>query len=122
MGASYTFEPPFIILRGEGEYPARAVMDCLVAALDDPACPPSPRLIFDVSSSAALPTRPSHEIADIARHGARFADRFGRRIAVVVGSTAAYGLARMGAVHSEFEGAVAEVFTDHDEARKWLLS
>ena len=91
-----------------------------VATINDPTCPPSVKLLVDVTRSATLATRSTEEIRRVAEALAPYTERVGRRCAVVAQSDVHFGLSRLGSVYSEDVGVKVEVFRDVGEAMEWL--
>jgi hypothetical protein len=79
-------------------------------------------VLLDLSDSRELLSRSSDQIIDMAEFLLAHRPRLGDKQAIVVASTAAYGLVRMGAVYATSNGIEPRVFRDHDEALAWLRS
>src|SRR5262245_22018258 len=109
-------------MRAVGHYTPEDLQRSLLAALADPACPTPVSFIFDVSQSEVVTSRAPAQIRAIVEFSKTYADRFGRRVAVVATPDAHFGMGRMGAAFAEGFGIEARVFRSEAEARGWLSS
>jgi hypothetical protein len=122
MPVTWAFDDRIVVMKMVGRYGTGDLKDAILAALDDPACPSAPVLMFDLRASESVQRRTAEEIRDIAQFLAARASRFGRRLAMVTAGAAQFGLMRMGSVIAEQGGLPGEVFRGYDEAKTWLLS
>jgi len=120
MPVTYEFDGPTIALRMTGEYKPADIRAALLAALHESAGSDVTGLLFDARQSRVLATRSAADVRAIGQFLADHADRFGRRLALVADSDAAFGLMRLGAVGVEQRGVDSRVFRDEGEAAKWL--
>ena len=120
MAVEYAIRNGVLTLEMVGIYEPRDVVRAFLEAMDDPACPRPVALLFDVSRSESLATRPAHEIRRMAEYLGPYTDRIGGRVAVVAPSDVQFGLSRIGATRSESIGVTAQVFRSAEEALKWL--
>jgi hypothetical protein len=120
MAVRYQIRDGVLTLTLEGSYESRDVIRMFLEGIEDPACPRPVAVLLDVSGSTSLATRPAAEIKMVAEFLGPYAERIGGRVAVVAPTDVAFGLSRMGAVHSEGVGIAARVFRDRDEALAWL--
>jgi hypothetical protein len=102
------------------ECPPDDVIREFVTTIDDPSCPPTVKLLVDVTRSVSLATRSTEEIRRVAEALAPYTERVGGRCAVVAQSDVHFGLSRLGSVYSESVGVKVEVFRDVGEAMEWL--
>lgn len=121
MPVRYYFDGPIAVLRAEGDYEPEDLKQGVLRALEDPACPAWPVMMFDLRASGSLARRSAEQVRDMADFLARHGNRFGRRLAMVVSSDVAYGLMRMGSAQAADGGVVPDVFRDFEAARAWLL-
>jgi hypothetical protein len=119
MAVTYSFEDALVKFDCVGVYPSAEVLVKFLAALEDPSCPPRFGLLFDVSRSESLRSRPVDEIRTVAEFLGPHAERVAR-CAVVAGADAQFGLGQLGAVYSEDVGVETRVFRTEDAAREWL--
>jgi len=119
MAVTYSFEDGLVKLDCVGVYPSAEVLVKFLSALEDPGCPARFGLLFDVSRSESLRSRPVDEIKTVAEFLGPHAERV-ERVAVVAGAEAQFGLSQMGAVYSEDVGIETRVFRSEDAAREWL--
>ncbi|HKQ59521.1 MAG TPA: hypothetical protein VJY35_16785 [Candidatus Eisenbacteria bacterium] len=120
MAVQYQIREGVLTMMLEGTYESRDVIRTFLDAIADPACPRPVALLMDVSRSTSLASRPAAEIKMVAEFLGPYAEHIGGRVAVLAPSNVAFGLSRMGAVHSEGVGVAAQVFRDREEAVKWL--
>lgn len=120
MAVEYSFREGVLTIAAAGVYEPPDVVHAFLAAMNDPACPRPVALMYDVSRSGSLATRPAAEIRKMAEFLAPYADRIGGRVAVVAPSDVHFGLSRIGAARSESLGVDAQVFRTTAEALKWL--
>ena len=120
MPVSYSLNSELLQLTAAGQYEPMDIPRQLVAALDDPACPSSVALLLDVRESGVLSDRTSAQIRDVSVFLEPYAERIGRRCAVVASRDVHFELARMGAVFCEDVGVEANVFRTMEEAVEWL--
>jgi hypothetical protein len=120
MGVEYQIQDGVLVLSFTGTYEPEDVTERFLAAIADPACPKPVALLVDVSRSEVLAGRPSSEIKRVAEFLGPYADRIGRRCAVVAPSDVQFGLSQMGSVHTERVGVISRVFRGRDEALAWL--
>lgn len=122
MPVNHSFDGRIALLEPVGDYSTAELKQALLVALADPECPPNPSLLLDLGDSRVLLGRTSSEIIDVAEFLVSQRARLGARQAIVVTSTAAFGLVRMGAAHAMTDGQEPRVFRDRSEARVWLVS
>jgi len=120
MPVTHRIEGDLLQIVAAGHYPPNALVEELVEAFADPLCPEHVKLLLDVRASEALATRNPDQIRRAAEFLERFAERIGRRCAVVVARDVQFGLARMGSVFSDGVGVDSQVFRSVDEAVAWL--
>ena len=101
-----------------GEEPANAI----VAAMADPRFQPGTSVLLDVRLCSDSPT--SDQIRPRARWLATLQSKgLSSRFAMVSGPRAhEFGLARMCATHLELQGLELEIFTEFDDAMRWLAN
>ena len=120
MPVTYELDDCTVILRMAGIYETSEIHHALDAALADPACPEVVGMLFDVRESQSLTGRTADEVRAMARFLGSRAERFGRRMAIVADSDAAFGLMRLGSVGVEQHGVNAGVFRCAEDASAWL--
>ena len=120
MPVSYSLQSGVLTLVASGKYAPEEIPRQFLAGLGDPACPIPVGLLLDVRRSEVLAGRHPDQIRTVAEFLKPYADRIGRRCAVVVTHDAHFGLSRMGAVYAERVGVDAQVFRAMDEALAWL--
>jgi hypothetical protein len=120
MPVEHSFRAGVLTIAAVGVYEPSDLVHAFLAAMNDPACPRPVAMVFDVSRSESLATRPTDEIRKIAGFLGPYADRIGGRVAVVAPSDVHFGLSRLGAAHSEKAGVDAQIFRTMAEALKWL--
>ena len=120
MPVSYSLQSGVLTLVATGRYAPEDIPHQFLAGLADPACPSPVGLLLDVSSSEVLATRHPDQIRTVAEFLKPYADRIGRRCAVVGTRDAHFGLSRMGAAYAERVGVDVQVFRAIDEALAWL--
>lgn len=120
MAVHYQIRDGVLTLTLDGTYESRDVIRVFLEAIEDPKCPRPVALLVDVSRSKSLATRPAAEIKMVAEFLGPYAEHVGGRVAVVAPSDVAFGLSRMGAVHSEGVGITAQVFRAREDALVWL--
>jgi hypothetical protein len=76
--------------------------------------------MLDVRESDVLAERDPKQIRLVAEFLKPYAERIGRRCAIVAASDIHFGLSRMGAVFCESIGVDAQVFRTPEEALAWL--
>ncbi len=122
MPVRYRFDSGIIVIEMIGEYPIDDIRQTFLKSLSDPACPPDPRLIIDLTGSRSLDERTPDEIRSIAGFVASIGNKFSNRIALVAPTDSKYGLARMGSAGAEERGIQSEVFRSIDAALNWQRS
>lgn len=120
MPVTYELDGPTIALRMTGDYEPTDIRAALLAALDDAANGEITGLLFDIRESRAIARRTAAEVRAMGQFLADHAHRFGRRLALLVDSDAAFGLMRLGSVGVEQRGVDSRVFRDAAEAGTWL--
>jgi hypothetical protein len=120
MSVTYSFDQDVLAITAEGIYQPKEVVRAFLDGLADPACPPHVHLLFDVSQSKSLATRPAEDIRMVAEFLGPYADRVRGRCAVVAPSDVKFGLSQIGAVTSLAVGIDTRVFRDAESARAWL--
>jgi hypothetical protein len=120
MPVTYTFQGELLRLDLVGEYEPQDVPRAFLAALNDPACPDPAKLLLDVTESLSLAKRSPFEIRYVSEFLAPYADRIGRRCAVVAAKDVHFGLGQMGAVFAQGVGVTARIFRDVESALEWL--
>ncbi len=96
-------------------------MHALDEIVADPARPAPSHLILDVTRSESFQRRATADLRAITEHFLRHASVFERRCAVVVEGAVGYGLARMTSTWLEMEDVQVRIFSDTEEASRWLL-
>lgn len=120
MPVNYEFDGRTVVLRLGGLYDTSDIRAALIAALDDPARPEITGMLFDIRGSRSIAARTADEVRVMAQFLANHAARFGRRLALLADSDAAFGLMRLGAVDIEQRGVDSRAFRDASEADAWL--
>ncbi len=120
MPISHSFRESVIEMQQEGQYTVPELQQAILLAFEDPACPPSPRLLCDMRNADVFAERTRSETRAIAEFLIHQGPRFGGKLAMVVSSDLAFGLLRQGAVDTEEGGVNAVVFRDLQEARAWI--
>ena len=120
MPVTYEFDGPIVALRLTGLYETADVRAALRVALEDPRCPRVAGLLFDMRGSRSIAHRTADQVRAMAQFIASHADRFGRRLALLADTDAAFGLMRLGAVTFEQQGVETSVFRDAADAEQWL--
>ena len=120
MPVTYELHCPTIVVSLNGAYETSEVRDAILTAIADPRAAGATGLLFDVRKSASIASRTATEVRAMADFIAANAERFGRRIALVAESDAAFGLMRLGSVTVEQKGVAARVFRDIADAEGWL--
>ena len=120
MPVTYEFDDCTIALRMIGSYETAEIRSALLEALAHPACPSIVGLLFDVRESRSITGRTADEVRAMAEFLASIADRFGRRMAMLADTDAAFGLMRLGAVGVERHGVDSQVFRNAADADAWL--
>lgn len=120
MPISYTIDPAARVatVAVTGEVAREAWTEAIRAMFADPAYAPGFGVLVD-RRRAAVPS------ADFVRHVVRFLSRYhremaGARVAMLVGEAAGYGMARMLQILADQLPFELEVFTDPDEARRFV--
>lgn len=121
MPVTYELDGSTIALRMIGDYEPSDVRAALLAALDA-AGGVVTGLLFDIRASRAIPRRTASDVRAMGQFLGDHAQRFGRRLALLVDSDAAFGLMRLGSVGLEQQGVDSCVFRDAAEAERWLGS
>ena len=122
MSVRYSIRQDVVTMEFAGVYEPHDVKRKFLEALADSQCPTPAALLIDVTRSESLATRPAADIRNVAEFLGPFADRIGRRVAVVAPSDVHFGLSQMGAVYSERVGVAARVFRTAVDALAWLKS
>jgi hypothetical protein len=120
MPVTYEFDDCIVILRMRGVYAPADIQRAFLRAVADQACPEIVGMLFDVRGSESLPGRSAGEVRAMARFLGAHAAEFGRRLAIVADTDAAFGLMRLGAVDVEQLGVDSRVFRSAAEADRWL--
>jgi hypothetical protein len=120
MPVTYEFDGAIVALRLTGSYETADVRAALRRALDDPRCPCAAGLLFDIRGSRSIAHRTANEVRAMAQFIAAHAERFGRRLALLADTDAAFGLMRLGAVTVEQQGVETSVFRDAADAEQGL--
>jgi hypothetical protein len=120
MPVTYELDSPTIIVSLEGIYETAEVRAAVLAAVADPRAAGATGLLFDVRHSASIASRTAAEVRAMADFLAVTAEQFGRRLALVADSDAAFGLMRLGSVAVEQKGVDTRVFRDISDAEGWL--
>ena len=120
MPVTYEILDTTIALRMTGVYDTADIRSALVAAIADPERPEITGMLFDVRRSQSIAGRSADEVRAMALFLAANAHHYGRRIALVASTDAAFGLMRLGAVGVEQYGVDSRVFRDVGEADAWL--
>jgi hypothetical protein len=120
MPVTYEFDGRTVALRLTGVYETADVRAALRNALDDPRAPHTAGLLFDMRGSRSIAQRTAAEVRTMAQFIAAHGDRFGRRLALLADTDAAFGLMRLGAVTVEQQGVETSVFRDIADAEEWL--
>ena len=120
MPVTWEIRGQVLIVTLAGDYgfeePVRAVQE----AIADSAFQRGTSLLVD--SRLSKTSRSSEEFRERARWLASLRDKgLSSRCAVVIGPEAhQFGMARMAATHHDLQGLELEIFTDLDEAVRWL--
>ncbi|HWE43845.1 MAG TPA: STAS/SEC14 domain-containing protein [Gemmatimonadaceae bacterium] len=122
MPVIYEFHGSIVAIRLTGSYETADVRAALHRALDDPRCPRAAGLLLDIRGSQSISRRTANEVRAMAQFIASHADRFGRRLALLADTDAAFGLMRLGAVIIEQQGVETSVFRHPADAEEWLGS
>ena len=122
MPVTYEFDGSIVAMRLTGSYETADVRAALRGALDDPRCLHAAGMLFDVRGSRSIARRTAAEVRTMARFVATHAERFGRRLALLADTDAAFGLMRLGAVAVEEQGVETSVFRDAAQAEAWLVA
>jgi hypothetical protein len=120
MPVSYDFDGRVTIVRMTGLYLTADVRAALIAAFADPRGANAAGLLFDIRGSRSIVQRTADEVRAMAQFIASHGDHFGRRLALLADSGAAFGLMRLGAVAVEQQGVEAAVFRHESDAEEWL--
>lgn len=120
MPVTYEFDGSTVALRLGGLYETSDIRAALIAALDDPKRPEITGMLFDIRGSRSIAGRTADDVRVMAQCLGSYAARFGRRLALVADSDAAFGLMRLGAIDVEQRGVDSRVFRDAVEAEAWL--
>ena len=120
MSVSYSFDGRVLRINCIGKYTNDELREAFDAALRDPAFPPTPVFLLDVTLSESLANRPSEDIRETAYFGGLRADVFGRQCAIVAPEDLYYGLMRMASLYAEEFGVDTAVFRTEEEALQWL--
>lgn len=120
MPVTYEFDGRIVAMRLTGRYETADVRAALRGALEDPRCRHAAGLLFDIRGSHSISQRSAAEVRTMAQFIATHADRFGRRLALLADTDAAFGLMRLGAVTVEQQGVETSVFRDAADAEEWL--
>jgi hypothetical protein len=120
MPVSYDFDGRVTIVRMTGLYLTADVRAALIAAFADPRGANAAGLLFDIRGSRSIVQRTADEVRAMAQFIASHGDHFGRRLALLADSGAAFGLMRLGAVAVEQHGIEAAVFRHESDAEEWL--
>lgn len=121
MSVSYSLDRGLLHITAHGEYEPADIPRAFSAGLADRLCPNPVAVLLDVQGSTALARRSPEQIRLIAEYLAPYAERIGRRCAVVVANPVQQSLGRMGAAWCEGVGVEARVFLRHEAARAWLV-
>ena len=105
--------------RCTGRLTAADISGHFAALAADPACPPGPGVLLDMTGLSAPPDTGLVRLTSQEVTRVRERVRFGA-VAVVVSGLAAYGMARMGQLLMEDQFAAAQVFRDAAAAEVWL--
>ena len=120
MPVTYEFDECTVTLRMTGVYAPADIQRALLRAIADPVCPEIVGMVFDVRGSQSIAGRTADEVRAMARFLGAHAKHFGRKLAVVADTDAAFGLMRLGAVDVEQHDVDARVFRSAAEAYGWL--
>jgi hypothetical protein len=120
MPVTYELHCSTIVVTLNGSYETGEVRNAILAAIADRRAAGATGLLFDVRKSTSIAGRTATEVRAMADFIAANAERFGRRIALVAESDAAFGLMRLGSVTVEQKGVDARVFRDIADAEGWL--
>ena len=122
MSVGYSLQSGVLLITAEGRYRPEDVPTAFLDGLRDPACPTPVGLLLDVTGSEVLATRTSDQIRYVAEFLEPYAERIGRRCAVVAREDVHFGLSRMGATFAAGVGVEAQVFRSREAAIAWLKS
>ena len=120
MPVSYTLESGVLVITAQGSYPVEDVIREFQKGLADPGCPTPVSFLYDPSGSADLKDRTPQQVRQVAMFLKPYAERIGRRVAIVVGNDVQFGLSRLGAVFAEDVGVEAQIFHSREDAKEWL--
>lgn len=120
MPVSYRIDDDLFEMTLVGIYALEELAETVERALADPAFPPNPRFIFDVSRSESLAQRSTDEIRRAVDFFGRHRGRFGGRCVILASTPVQYGLSRMASLLAELESLEFHVTDDRDEGLMWL--
>jgi hypothetical protein len=119
MPVTYSIDPKaqLVRLHYDGEPTLREATSVLLSILADPKFRKGFAVLADRRGLPVPSTAYVRRLASFARSVHLLAEM---RVAVVVDSTAAFGMARMGQLMVDGESAPLGIFTDISEAESWL--
>ena len=104
----------------EGAYTREEMQGALNDVLASPDLPPHPGLLLDLRRSESMLRRSIPDMRAISHHFLVNADRFDRRVGLLVEGVTRYGLMRMVSMWLESAGIDARVSRDDGELHRWL--
>ncbi len=110
-----------LVIRMVGQYSTSDVRSAFLGAFPH-ATASSRGLVFDVTESDALASRPTQDLRDMAYFLASHGTRFSGRLALVAQRALEYGLMRMTGSEAEHLGMVVHVFRNVTDAKAWIVS
>jgi hypothetical protein len=120
MGVQHGREGAVATVTASGHYGTAELREAIDAALASFDGEGAKGLLFDLSTSEALPDRSAKDLHAMAYFLASRAGRYARRLAMVAVTDLAYGMMRMGSAVAESQGIAARVFRDRASAMAWL--
>lgn len=120
MPVTYQLRGTTIVISLCGVYETAEVRTTLLAAFADPRAAGATGMLFNVSESRSITGRTATQVRAMADFLAQNAALFGRRLALVAESDAAFGLMRLGSVGVEQQGVDSRVFRAVADAEGWL--
>jgi len=120
MPVAYRIEDGLLIIRVSGHYDIMDIARAFDAAVTSPPFEPGLSLLLDWRDSLELP--PTGDLLSRWASLTSVKSLFSPRAAFVAANPADLERGRMFAVYATSQGFILEVFTDIDEAKRWLGS
>jgi len=120
MSIAYAYQPrqQAVFIRITGEMPTRVVIAAMRAIESDPAIPPAPRVLVDLTGS--LLARSQEEADRIVGAYTELGKLRGGRVALAAGREVVYGVTRMISMIADFAGFDVQAFRSLEAACAWL--